>query len=140
MADAINELASAGVAVWLDDLSRTRIQLGSLARMVEQGQIVGITTNPTIFAKAIGAGSGYEEQVRDLALRGTAVGETVRLLTEWDVRTACDVLVSVFSRTDGLDGRASIEVDPRIAQEATAFDAALAASIDEIHWAFTERA
>ena len=118
MADAIYELASAGVAVWLDDLSRTRIQSGSLARMVEQGQIVGITTNPTIFAKAIGAGSGYEEQVRELALRGTAVGETVRLLTAWDVRAACDVLAPIFSHTDGLDGRVSIEVDPRIAQDA----------------------
>lgn len=84
--------------------------------MVEHGGVVGITTNPTIFAKAIGAGSGYEEQIRDLALRGTAVGETVRLLTAWDVRAACDVLRSTAARTAGRDGRVSIEVDPRIAQ------------------------
>jgi transaldolase len=86
--------------------------------LVEQGDIVGITTNPTIFAKAIGAGSGYEEQLRDLALRGTAIGETLRLLTAWDVRAACDVLRPVFDRTDARDGRVSIEVDPRIAQDA----------------------
>ena len=98
MAKSLNDLAKAGVSVWLDDLSRPRIQTGSLAHMVAGGEIVGITTNPTIFAKAIGAGSGYEDQVRDLALRGTAFGETLRLLTAWDVRAACDVLRPVFDR------------------------------------------
>jgi transaldolase len=114
MAQALNDLAAAGVSVWLDDLSRPRILTGSLACMVEGGEIVGITTNPTIFAKAIGAGSGYEEQLRDLALRGTAIGETLRLLTAWDVRAACDILRPVYDRTTGRDGRVSIEVDPRI--------------------------
>jgi transaldolase len=118
MAQALQELAAAGVAVWLDDLSRPRIQSGSLEQLVEQGDIVGITTNPTIFAKAIGDGSGYEEQLRDLALRGTAIGETLRLLTAWDVRAACDILRPVFDGTDARDGRVSIEVDPRIAQDA----------------------
>ena len=118
MAQALQELAAAGVAVWLDDLSRPRIQSGSLTRLVEQGDIVGITTNPTIFSKAIGTGSGYEEQLRDLALRGTAVGEALRLLTAWDVRAACDILRPVFDRTDARDGRVSIEVDPRMAQDA----------------------
>ena len=117
MAKALTDLAAAGVAVWLDDLSRTRIHSGSLARSVEAGEIVGITTNPTIFAKAIGTGSGYEDQLRDLALRGTAIGETLRLLTAWDVRAACDILRPVFDRTEGRDGRVSIEVDPRIAQD-----------------------
>ena len=74
MANALQQLAEAGVAIWLDDLSRARIQSGELARMVDQGGVVGITTNPTIFAKAIGSGAGYEDQVHDLALRGTAVG------------------------------------------------------------------
>jgi transaldolase len=118
MAQALQELAAAGVAVWLDDLSRPRIQSSSLARLVEQGSIVGITTNPTIFSKVIGTGSGYEEQLRDLALRGTAVGEALRLLTAWDVRAACDILRPVFDRTDARDGRVSIEVDPRMAQDA----------------------
>ncbi len=81
MAKSLQELADLGVAVWLDDLSRPRLHSGSLAARVERGDIVGITTNPTIFAKAIGAGSGYEAQLRELALRGTAIGETLRLLT-----------------------------------------------------------
>jgi transaldolase len=114
MAQALNDLAASQVSIWLDDLSRPRIQTGSLARMVKGGEIVGITTNPTIFAKAIGAGSGYEDQLRDLALRGTAIGETLRLLTAWDVRAACDILRPVYERTAARDGRVSIEVDPRI--------------------------
>lgn len=118
MAKALDDLAAARVSVWLDDLSRPRIQSGSLARMVEAGEIVGITTNPTIFAKAIGAGSGYEEQLRDLALRGTAIGETLRLLTAWDVRAACDILRPVYDRSETRDGRVSIEVDPRISGDA----------------------
>lgn len=118
MANALQQLAETGVALWLDDLSRGRIQSGELARLVEHSGVVGITTNPTIFAKAIGSGAGYEDQVRDLALRGTAVGETVRLLTAWDVRAACDVLRLTADRTGGRDGRVSIEVDPRIAQDA----------------------
>jgi len=117
MANALQQLADTGVAVWLDDLSRARIQSGELARMIEHGGVVGITTNPTIFAKAIGSGAGYEAQVHDLALRGTAVGETVRLLTAWDVRSACDLLQSTAARTGGRDGRVSIEVDPRIARD-----------------------
>ncbi len=118
MANALQQLAATGVALWLDDLSRSQIQSGALARRVEHDGVVGITTNPTIFAKAIGSGAGYEEQVRDLALRGTAVGEAVRLLTAWDVRAACDLLRPIADRTGGRDGRVSIEVDPRIAQDA----------------------
>jgi len=118
MAQALRELANAGVSVWLDDLSRARIQTGSLARMVEQGDIVGITTNPTIFAKVIGAGSGCEDQLRDLALRGTAIGETLRLMTAWDVRVACDILRPICDHSKGRDGRVSIEVDPRISGDA----------------------
>jgi transaldolase len=117
MAKALSDLAAAGVAVWLDDLSRTRINSGSLARMVEQKEIVGITTNPTIFAKAIGSGSGYEDQLRDLARRGTDIGETLRMLTAWDVRAACDIMRPAFDRSGGRDGRVSIEVDPRIAHD-----------------------
>src|SRR3984885_12529512 len=118
MANALDDLAAAQVSIWLDDLSRPRILTGRLARMVDGGKIVGITTNPTIFAKAIGAGSGYEEQLRDLALRGTPIGETLRLLTAWDVRAACDILRPIYDRTTARDGRVSIEVDPRISGDA----------------------
>ena len=92
MTKASESLAAAGVAVWLDDLSRPRINSGELSRMVMAGEIVGITTNPTIFSKSISAGTGYEDHLRELALRGTAIGETLRLPTAWDVRAACDIL------------------------------------------------
>ncbi|WP_128565164.1 transaldolase [Methylobacterium crusticola] len=114
MPNPLHDLAAAGVAVWLDDLSRPLIDSGALVAAVERDGVIGITTNPTIFAKAIGAGTGYDEHLRDLALRGTAIGETVRLLTAWDVRAACDILRPVFERTGGRDGCVSIEVDPRI--------------------------
>jgi transaldolase len=104
--------------VWLDDLSRPLIETGGLAKLVDDGEIVGITTNPTIFSKAIGAESGYEDQLRELALRGTAIGEALRLLTAWDVRAACDVLLPIFERSGGRDGRVSIEVDARISDDA----------------------
>ena len=118
MPDHLKELSDLGVAVWLDDLSRTRILSGGLAKLVDEQHVVGVTTNPTIFAKALSSGSGYEDQVRDLALRGTAIGETLRMLTGWDVRAACDILRPVYDRSGGRDGRVSIEVDPRISGDA----------------------
>ncbi|MBV9479271.1 MAG: transaldolase [Acidobacteria bacterium] len=114
----LKDLAQAGVSVWLDDLNRSRIQGGSLRRMIEEGEIVGVTTNPTIFAKAIGGSSDYEKQLRDLALRGTAVGEALRLVTACDVRAACDLLRPIYEQSAGRDGRVSIEVDPRISDDA----------------------
>ena len=110
MINALQQLADTGVAVWLDDLSRTQIKSGKLAELAAHGGVVGVTPTPRV-AKAIGSGTGDEEQVHDLALRGTAVGETVRLLTAWDVRSACDVLQPTAARTGGRDGRVSIEVD-----------------------------
>ncbi len=115
---ALEDLTAAGVAVWLDDLSRERLRSGNLAELVRSRSVVGVTTNPTIFYKALSQGDAYDEQVRDLALRGTDVGEAVRALTTYDVREACDVLAPVHERTDGVDGRVSIEVDPRIAHDA----------------------
>ena len=115
--DALADLSSAGVAVWLDDLSRSRLASGNLAELISTRSVVGVTTNPSIFQKALSDGAAYDEQVRDLALRGTDVGEAVRALTTYDVRWACDVLREVYDRTDGVDGRVSIEVDPRIAHD-----------------------
>jgi len=117
MTDPLAELSAAGVAVWLDDISRERLRSGNLAGLVRDKHVVGVTTNPTIFQKALEKGSAYDEQVRDLALRGTDVGEAVRAITTYDVRWACDVMRGVHDASDGVDGRVSIEVDPRIAHD-----------------------
>ena len=114
---ALADLSSAGVAVWLDDLSRERLRSGNLAELVRDHNVVGVTTNPSIFQKALSDGAAYDEQVRDLALRGADVGEAVRSLTAYDVRWACDVLRPVHDASDRVDGRVSIEVDPRIAHD-----------------------
>ena len=117
MSDALAELSAAGVAVWLDDISRERLRSGNLEQLVRDKHVVGVTTNPTIFQKALSQGDAYDEQIRDLALRGCDVGESVRSITTYDVRWGCDVLRAVYDRTDGVDGRVSIEVDPRIAHD-----------------------
>ncbi len=115
--DALADLSAAGVAVWLDDLSRARLASGNLAGLIADKHVVGVTTNPSIFQKALSDGAAYDDQVRDLALRGTDIGEAVRALTTYDVRWACDVMREVYDRSNGVDGRVSIEVDPRIAHD-----------------------
>ena len=110
-------LSAAGVAVWLDDLSRQRIKSGNLAELVRDRSVVGVTTNPSIFEKALSDSAAYDSQLRDLALRGTDIGESLRAITTADVRDACDILRPVYDATDGRDGRVSIEVDPRIAHD-----------------------
>ena len=120
MTDPLTALTEAGVSIWLDDLSRERLTSGSLATLVERQHVTGVTTNPSIFAKAITSGTAYDEQVADLAARGVQVGEALRALTTFDVRWACDVLRPVYDATDGVDGRVSIEVDPRLAHDTRA--------------------
>ncbi|MDQ1006089.1 transaldolase [Streptomyces sp. V4I23] len=124
MSENLDRLAAEGVAVWLDDLSRERLAGGGLADLVRVQRrvqrVVGITSNPTIFAKAIRSGARYDAQVGDLARRGVRVEEAVRLLTAFDVRWACDVLRPVYEASDGVDGRVSLEVDPRVAHDTAA--------------------
>jgi len=117
MADSLEILSRAGVSIWLDDLSRVRLADGSLAALVRDRRVVGVTTNPTIFHKALSASEVYQDQIGDLATRGVGTEEALRLLTAYDVRWACDVLRPVHEATGGVDGRVSIEVDPRIAQD-----------------------
>ena len=93
---------------------------GSLADLAARDHVVGVTTNPTIFAKAITGSDAYDPQLRDLAARGVDVREALRALTTFDVRWACDVLRPVYDATDGVDGRVSIEVDPRLAHDTEA--------------------
>ena len=130
MNDPLTDLSNAGVSIWLDDLSRERLATGSLAALAGHDHVAGVTTNPTIFAKAISGGDSYAAQVRDLAARGVEVGEALRALTTFDVRWACDVLRPVYEATDGVDGRVSIEVDPRLAHDRDATIAEARA----LHW------
>ncbi|MFE4720721.1 transaldolase, partial [Streptomyces sp. NPDC056728] len=116
----LKSLAGEGVSIWLDDLSRKRIESGNLAELIENSHVVGVTTNPSIFQAAIGSGEGYEEQLADLATRGVTVDEAVRMMTTADVRAAADILRPVYDATQGRDGRVSIEVDPRLAHDTDA--------------------
>ncbi len=117
MTDNLKQLTEAGVSIWLDDLSRERIETGNLAELVENDHVVGVTTNPSIFAAALSDGERYDAQVRELAAEGADVDKTVFALTTTDVRDACDVLAPVFEATGGVDGRVSIEVSPEIAHD-----------------------
>ncbi|MEU8120884.1 transaldolase [Spirillospora sp. NPDC049024] len=117
MSDILKELSGEGVSIWLDDISRERLRTGNLAELVKDKHVVGVTSNPTIFAKALSKGDAYDEQVRDLAVRGVDVEEASRAITTYDIRWGCDVLRPVYDRTEGLDGRVSIEVDPRVARD-----------------------
>ena len=117
MTDSLRQLSEEGVAIWLDDMSRARLATGTLADLIRDKYVVGATTNPTIFQKAISGSELYDGQLRDLGVRGVDVEEAVRMVTTTDVRWACDVFRSVYDATDGVDGRVSIEVDPRLAHE-----------------------
>lgn len=116
--DPLGRLSAAGVAVWLDDLSRERLRTGNLGDLIRDRHVVGITTNPTIFQKAISGADAYQTQLQDLALRGVDVGEALRLITTFDVRWGCDVLRPTYDASNTVDGRVSIEVDPRISGDA----------------------
>jgi transaldolase len=113
--DTLAELSAAGVAVWLDDINRTRLTSGNLAALARDRHVVGVTSNPTIFDHALSHGDAYDEQLAQLALRGVSVGEASRAITTYDVRWACDVLRPAYDASDGVDGRVSLEVDPRLA-------------------------
>ncbi|GAA4953564.1 transaldolase [Yinghuangia aomiensis] len=117
MTDNLRRLSAEGVAIWLDDLSRARLDSGNLQDLVREKEIVGVTTNPAIFQKAISGKDDYTAQIRDLAVRGVTVDEAIRMITTADVRDACDVLKPVFIKSDKVDGRVSIEVDPRLAHQ-----------------------
>ncbi len=120
MNDRLQALANAGVSIWLDDLSRERIETGNLADLVRDSGVVGVTTNPTIFASALANGDRYSAQIAELKATGADVTRTVFELTTTDVQNACDVLRPVYDATDHVDGRVSIEVEPGLARETDA--------------------
>lgn len=110
-------LSAEGVSVWLDDLSRERLRSGNLQELIDTRSVVGVTTNPSIFQAALSTGTAYAEQVAELATRGADVDATIRTVTTDDVREACDVLRPQWNDSNGVDGRVSIEVDPRLAHD-----------------------
>ena len=118
MSESTQKLSDAGVSIWLDDLSRERLTSGNLAELIKTHNVVGVTTNPTIFAGALSKGAAYAEQMRELAAAGADVEEAVFAATCDDVRNACDVFEPVYKASNGFDGRVSIEVDPRLARDA----------------------
>lgn len=121
MTDRLQALSDLGVSIWLDDLDRGRLTTGGLARLIAEDHVVGVTTNPSIFGKAISTGAAaYATQVASLAAGQADSDFAVREMTTQDVRDACDVLADVAAATGGVDGRVSIEVDPRLARDADA--------------------
>jgi transaldolase len=128
MSDKLAELSAAGVAIWLDDISRQRLSTGGLDKLRREQLVVGVTSNPTIFAKALADNAGaeaadhpgnddYATQIRDLSVRGVGVDEATRMITSYDVRWACDVMRPAYDASSGVDGRVSLEVDPRLAHD-----------------------
>ncbi len=115
--NTLQALADAGVSIWLDDISRERLRTGNLQALIRDMHVVGVTSNPTIFAHALSSGDAYDAQIADLALRRVSVDEATRAITTFDIRWAADVLRPVYDATGGLDGKVSLEVDPRLAKD-----------------------
>ena len=111
------KISDLGVSIWLDDLSRQRLTSGNLAGLMESHHVVGVTTNPTIFAAALADGDSYREQVAELAARGVSAEDAVMEITSDDVREGCDLFMDVYNTTAGVDGRVSIEVSPLLAND-----------------------
>ena len=116
MTDVLGDLTNAGVSIWLDDISRERMRTGNLASLMRDFHVRGVTSNPTIFANALAKGDAYDDQIKDLAIRGVSVEEAARMIMTYDIRGAADVLRPVYDSSDGVDGRVSIEVAPGLAR------------------------
>lgn len=108
-------LSDAGVSIWLDDLSRERLTSGSLAKLIEEKNVVGVTTNPSIFAAALSNAEVYGAAIAEQ--RDNSVEEAITQITSEDVASACDLFKGIYDATNGVDGRVSIEVDPRAAHD-----------------------
>jgi len=134
MSERLTALTAEGVSIWLDDLSRERIETGNLADLVKNSSVVGVTTNPTIFAGALSDGERYDAQLRQLVDDRTSLDDAIFALTTTDVRDACDVLAEAWKATDGVDGRVSIEVAPGLA-----FDTAATVAEAEKLWKAVDR-
>jgi transaldolase len=121
MSNALQNLSALGTSVWLDDLSRSRLvnleSDSSLKNLIENYSVVGVTTNPSIFDNALKDSQTYAEAFAGLKKAGASVDQAIRNVTTTDVRDACDLLLDTYRKTQGIDGRVSIEVDPRLAHK-----------------------
>ncbi len=113
----LHELSEAGVSVWIDSLSREMLHSGALASLIADDAVVGVTSNPTIFQKALAEGDLYDEQLREVAAASDDAIEIFFTLAMEDIRAACDLMRPVWERTAGIDGWVSLEVDPTLAYE-----------------------
>jgi len=113
----LQQLSDAGVSVWIDSLSREMLRTGQLASLMDDDSVVGVTSNPTIFQKALAEGDVYDEQLREVAAKEDDPVEIFFTLAEDDIREACDLMRPVWERTDGVDGFVSLEVDPTLAYD-----------------------
>jgi transaldolase len=120
MTSPLRQLTDLGVSVWLDDISRDRLRTGNLADLMRDDEVRGVTSNPTIFAAALSKGTAYDGQLGDLAVRKVSLDEAARAITTYDIRWAADVLRPVYDSSGGVDGRVSLEVDPRLAKNTAA--------------------
>ena len=116
----LHELSAHGVSVWMDSLSREMLETGELARLMEEDAVVGVTSNPTIFQKALAEGDWYDEQLRVISRETEDPTEIFLALAQEDIRDACDLMAPVWERTNGVDGFVSLEVDPRLAYDRVA--------------------
>src|SRR3954454_8926912 len=117
MTDRLQQLSEAGVSIWLDDLSRERLETGNLADLMKNQHVVGVTSNPSIFQSALAEGERYDPQIRPLAADGCGPDRAVRIITTDDVRAACKVMRPAYDPSDTVDGRVSIEVSPGLAHD-----------------------
>lgn len=117
MTSPLADLSNAGVSLWLDDLSRDRITSGNLQELIDTQHIVGVTTNPTIFANALSNGEAYAAQVAELAAAGADATKVIFEATTQDVANACDLFRGIYESSKGYDGRVSIEVEPGLARD-----------------------
>lgn len=118
MSSNLEQLTSAGVSIWLDDLSRERIESGNLASLIKSHSVRGVTTNPTIFAAALGNGASYKTAIAAEAAKGSSTAEAIANITSEDVANACDIFKGIYQESNGVDGRVSIEVEPGLANDA----------------------
>src|SRR3954466_4557472 len=113
----LQELSDQGKSVWVDFVSREALEDGTIERLIREDAVVGLTSNPTIFQKAIAAGDHYDDQLREV-LNETEDGKEAFLrLAVRDIQAACDLLKPAYDSSDGVDGFVSLEVDPRLAHD-----------------------